>query len=64
MPLGRPQESTELTPPKRRGLILVPIIILAIAVIIFVGMNLCHFRQLKEGEPVGNSANVAGPDNR
>ncbi len=59
-----PQESTELTPRKRRGLILVPIIILAIAVIIFVGMNFGHYKQLKEGEPVGNSANVAGPDNR
>ncbi|MBB4839842.1 hypothetical protein HNP52_002934 [Sphingomonas kyeonggiensis] len=58
------QECAELTPHKRNGLILVPIIILAIAVIIFVGMNLGHYKQLKEGEPVGNSANVAGPDNR
>lgn len=58
------EEPAELTPRKRRGLIVVPIIILAIAVIIFVGMNLGHYKQLKEGEPVGNSANIAGPDNR
>lgn len=57
-------ESSPLTPRKRRGLVVVVIGILLLAVVIFVGMNLSHYKQLKQGEPVGNSANVAGPDNR
>lgn len=59
-----PGETEQLTPRKRRGLIVIPIIVILIAVGVFVGMNLGHYKQLKEGEPVGNSANVAGPDNR
>ena len=58
------QESPELTPRKRRGLVVVVIGILVLAVGIFVGMNLGHLKQAKQGEPVGASANVAGPDNR
>lgn len=57
-------ESSPLTPRKRRGLLFVVIGIFVLAAVIFVGMNLGHYKQLKEGEPVGNSANVAGPDNR
>ncbi len=58
------QESPPLTPRRKRGFVLIVAIILALVVLIFVGMNLGHYKQAKEGEPVGSSANVAGPDNR
>ncbi len=58
-----PQEEP-LTPRRKRGFVIVIAIILALVVLIFVGMNLGHYKQAKEGEPVGSSANVAGPDNR
>ncbi|MEP9358160.1 hypothetical protein [Sphingomonas sp. KR3-1] len=58
------QESPELTPRKRRGLVVVVLAFLVLVVVIFIGMNLSHYKQAKEGEPVGASANVAGPDNR
>ena len=57
-------ESSPLTPRKRRGFVYVVIAVLLLIVVIFVGMNLSHYKQMKEGEPVGSSANVAGPDNR
>lgn len=62
--MEQPEDSPPLTPRRQRGLVVVVILILALAVLIFVGMNLGHYKQLKQGEPVGNSANVAGPDNR
>jgi hypothetical protein len=58
------QESPELTPRKRRGLVVVVLILLVLVVVTFIGMNLGHYKQTKQGEPVGASANVAGPDNR
>jgi len=59
-----PQESPPLTPRRRRGLVLIPIIILALVVVIFVGLNLSHYKQVKQGEAVGNASGVPGPDNR
>jgi hypothetical protein len=57
-------EQEPLTPRRKRGFVFIVAIVLAIIVLIFVGMNLGHYKQAKEGEPVGASANVAGPDNR
>lgn len=58
------QESPPLTPRRKRGLVLVIAIILALVVLIFVGMNLGHYKQAREGEPAGTTANVSGPDSR
>lgn len=64
--MAEPKDSrgTTLTRRKRRGLIVISIIVIALALVIFVGYNLAYMKQAKHGEPVGNSTNVAGPDNR
>lgn len=62
--MENPQQSPHLTPLKRRGLILVPIIIIALVAVIFIGLNLSHLRDMKKGEAVGNASGVPGPENR
>lgn len=58
------EENPPLTPRRRRGFVLVVAIILALVALIFVGMNLSHYTQVKQGEAVGNASGVPGPDDR
>jgi hypothetical protein len=55
------EESPPLTPRKRRGLVFVVIAVLLLAVVIFVGLNLSHYQEMKQGEAVGNASGVPGP---
>lgn len=50
-------------PRQRRILWLLPLVIIAIVAVIFIGMNLSHLRQSERGEAVGNESGVPGPVN-
>lgn len=50
-------------PRQRRILWLLPLVIIAIVAVIFIGMNLSHLRETEQGEAVGNESGVPGPAN-
>lgn len=56
-----PEDSPPLTPRKRTGLVVAVIVVLALVVAIFVGLNLSHYHEMKQGEAVGNASGVPGP---
>lgn len=56
-----PEDSPPLTPRKRTGLVVAVIVVLALVVAIFVGLNLSHYQEMKQGEAVGNASGVPKP---
>ncbi|NYT40828.1 hypothetical protein HZY97_08685 [Sphingomonas sp. R-74633] len=55
------EESPPLTPRKRRGLVIIVIVVLLLVVAIFLGLNLSHYQEMKQGAAVGNASGVPGP---
>jgi len=53
-----PEDSPPLTPRKRTGLVVVVIVVLALVVAIFVGLNLSHYSEMKQGEATDNTSRV------